>query len=59
MTVREFYKYCEENNILDYDIEVYGDYFHDSIRFEDEDDRYFPKNATVDNERKIIWVEVD
>lgn len=57
MTVREFYKYCEENNILDYDIEVYGDYFYDFIRFED--DGYFPKNATVDNERKIIWVEVD
>lgn len=59
MTVREFYNYCKKNNILDYDIEIRGEYFYDSVRFEDEDDGYFPKNATVDNERKIIWVEVD
>lgn len=59
MTVREFYDYCKKNNILDYDIEIRGEYFYDSVYFEDEDDGYFPKNATVDNERKIIWVEVD
>ena len=59
MTVQEFYKYCKKNNILDYYIEIHGDYFYDSIRCEDEDDERFPKNATVDNERKIIWVDVD
>lgn len=57
MTVQEFYKYCKKNNILDYDIEIRGEYFYDSIRFED--DKYYPKNAAVDNDRKAIWLEVD
>ena len=45
MTVKEFYKYCKKNNILDYYIEIHGDYFYDSIRFEDEDDERFPKKC--------------
>ena len=56
MTVREFYKYCKKNNILDYDIEIRGEYFYDSVYFGDDKN---PKHATVDNDRKAIWLEVD
>ena len=57
MTVQEFYDYCKKNNILDYDIEIRGEYFYDSVYFED--DKNYPKIATVDNDRKAIWLEVD
>ena len=56
MTVREFYKYCKKNNILDYDIEIRGEYFYDSVYFGDDKN---PKHATVDNYRKAICLEVD
>lgn len=57
MTVREFYNYCERNNFLDYEMEIRGEYFYDSIYFED--DGKCSKTATVDNDRKMIWLEVD
>ena len=49
--------YCKKNNILDYDIEIRGEYFYDSVYFGDDKD--YPKTATVDNNRKTIWLEVD
>ena len=57
MTVQEFYDYCKKNNILDYDIEIRGEYFYDSVYFGYDKD--YPKTATVDNDRKTIWLEVD
>ena len=57
MTVQEFYDYCKENNIIDYDIEIRGEYFYDSVYFRDDKD--YPKTAMVDNNRKTIWLEVD
>ena len=57
MTVQEFYDYCKKNNILDYDIEIRGKYFYDSVYFGD--DKNYSKTATVDNDRKTIWLEVD
>ena len=57
MTVQEFYDYCKKNNILDYDIEIRGEYFYDSVYFGD--DKGYPKTATVDNDRNTIWLEVD
>lgn len=57
MTVQEFYDYCKKNNILDYDIEIRGEYFYDSVYFGD--DENCTKTATVDNDRKAIWLEVD
>ena len=47
----------EKNNIIDYDIEIRGEYFYDSVYFGDDKD--YPKTATVDNDRKAIWLEVD
>ena len=57
MTVQEFYDYCKKNNILDYDIEIRGEYFYDSVYFGDDKD--YPKTSTVDNDRNTIWLEVD
>ena len=57
MTVQEFYDYCKKNNILDYNIEIRGEYFYDSVYFGD--DKYYPKTATVDNYRNTILLEVD
>jgi len=41
MTVREFYDYCKKNNILDYDIEIRGEYFYDSVYFGDDKENIF------------------
>lgn len=57
MTVQEFYDYCKKNNTLDYDIEIRGEYFYDSVYFGD--DESCPKTATIDNDRKAIWLAVD
>ena len=57
MTVQEFYDYCKKNNILDYDIEIRGEYFYDGVYFGDVKD--YQEYATVDNERQTGVVEVD
>lgn len=57
MNVQEFYNYCKEHDCLDYDIEIRGEYFYDSIYFED--NGKYPKTATADNDRRMIWLEVD
>lgn len=57
MTVQEFYDYCKKNNMLDYDIQIRGEYFYDYIYFGD--DENYPKTAIVDDDRKTILLEVD